>query len=118
MYYYNTIYCNSLGGGGGGDCPSFQGFDPLPNQRVPLCTVLRYPFWMINPKIFQRTPLAPIYTYFEGDPKKRNFLVNFFSIKCLKRLFRPVFSKFLPAAQKLWPKQGLFSALGELGKSI
>ena len=24
----------------------------------------------------------------------------------------------MPAAQKFWPKQGLFSALGELGKSM
>ena len=35
-----------LGGGGGGvvgHSPSSQGFDSLPTQRVPLCTILRYP---------------------------------------------------------------------------
>ena len=30
---------------GGADALSSQGFDPLPTQRVPLCTILRYPFF-------------------------------------------------------------------------
>ena len=53
--------------GGGADAPfPRQRFDPLSTQRVPLCTILGYPF----------------------------------------------------LEQKFLPKQGLFSALGELGKTI
>ena len=85
--------------------PLPQEFDPLPTQRVPLCTILRYPYLVTDPKHFLKAPLAPIYTYFEGErvPKKR--------------LIWSVV-KTLPVAQKIWPKQGLCCALGELGKSI
>ena len=31
-------------GGGGVDAFLSQGFDPLPTQRVPLWTIMRYPF--------------------------------------------------------------------------
>ena len=56
------------GGGGGGGCTlSFQVFDPLPSQRVPLCTILRYAFLETHPKIFLK-----------GRAKKRDFLVNIF----------------------------------------
>ena len=49
---------------GGGGPPSPQGFELLPTQRVPLCTILRYPFLMTNPKIFLKAHWAPIYTNF------------------------------------------------------
>ena len=41
-----------------------------------------------------------------------------FSCQVPKNGFLTCFFKKLPAAQKVWPKQGLFTALGELGKSI
>ena len=55
-------------------------FDHLPTKRAPLCTILRYPFLMTDPKIFLNAPLAPMYTNFEGEsaPKTRNFLVKIF----------------------------------------
>ena len=56
-------------------CPPSQGFDPLPTQRVPLCTILRHPYLMTDHKTFLKVPLAPIYTNFEGEraPKKAIF---------------------------------------------
>ena len=58
-----------IGGGGGGRTYAFpsglQGFDPLPTQRVPLCTILRYPFLVMDPKIFLKAPLEALYTNFE-----------------------------------------------------
>ena len=50
--------------------------------------------------------------------KKSYFLVNIFQ-KVPKNAFLGLFfHKILPAAQKIWPKQGRFNDLGELGKSI
>ena len=68
------------GRGGGLRTPSPQGFDPLPTQRAPLCTILRYSNLVTDPKNFLKVPLAPIYTYFEREraPKKRNFFVKIF----------------------------------------
>ena len=45
-------------------------------------------------------------------------LVKIFPKRGRKRIFWNVFFKNLPAVQKIWPKQGLFGALGELRKSI
>ena len=63
-------------------------------------------------------PLAPKYTNFEGEraPKKRNFLVKNFQKVPKNAFFACFFSKILPAGQKFWPNQGLFSTLGELKK--
>ena len=104
------------GQGGGGQTPSPQEFEPLPTQRY----FIRIHFWPTDPKIFLKTPLAPIYTNFEGEraPKKNGFFLSNFSKKCPKTAFLTCFFKKLPAAQKIWPKQGLFTALGELCKSI
>ena len=38
-----------LGGGGGGDVPFSQGFDPLPTQRVPPLILFRNPFLADRP---------------------------------------------------------------------
>ena len=58
-------------------CDLYQsvfGFDPLPTQRVPLCTNLEYPFLDTDTKNFLKTPLAPIYTNFEeGALEKAQF---------------------------------------------
>ena len=108
------------GGGGGGRTPFSQGFDPLPTQRVPpLILFQKSLFWPTDPKIFLKAPLAPIYTNFVGEraPKKRDFFVNIFQ-KLPKNGFFDCFFKNLPAAQKILPKLGQKSALGELEKSI
>ena len=50
----------------------------------------------MDPKIFRKAPLAPIYTNFEEErvPKKRDFLVEIFQKKKLKTPFRAVFQNF------------------------
>ena len=60
--------------GGGGIRRPPQGFDPLPTQRLPLCTIFRYPYLVMDPKFFLKAPSAQIYTNFESK----------FSKKCLK----------------------------------
>ena len=50
--------------------------------------------------------------------KKRIFFGQNVPKKCLKTPFLACFFKILPAAQKFGPKQGPFSALGDLGKSL
>ena len=88
---------------------------PRPIQRVPLCTILRYPFLVMDPKNF----LWPMYFNFEGGAraeKTRIFGQNI-SKKCLKRLFGLLFSKFC-LRRKNYGQNSLFSAAGELGKSI
>ena len=57
-----------------------------------------------------------MFANFEGKqaPKiKRDSLDNIF-----QKVPKNAFFKISPAAQKVWPKQGLFKTLGELGKSI
>ena len=56
---------------------------------------------------------------FEGGAraKKINFLVEIFQ-KVPKNAIFGLFFKILPAAQKFWPKQGLYSGLGDLRKSL
>ena len=44
-----------------------QGFDPLLTHRVPLCTILRHPFLVTDPKNFLKAPSAPVYTNFEVE---------------------------------------------------
>ena len=66
------------------DALSPQGFDPLPTQRVPLCTVLRYPFLVADPKTFLKAP-----TSFEGGVRaeKTQFFWSKFFKQCLKTPF-------------------------------
>ena len=105
--FWSLLSCNIFPGKrviqgwicGGGAEASPQGFDPLPTQKVPLCTVLRYPFLTTDPKIFLRAPLAPKSTNFERGArakKKRNF--------CLNALFWPVFLRYClrPVFLGLW----------------
>ena len=112
-------------GGGGADLdrnstpcrPPFpQEFDPLPTQRVPLSTILRYSYLMSGPKNILKAPMAPIYTTFEGGARAKNAIFwSKLHNKCLKmRVFQGLFFKILPAAQRILPKPGLFSASGEL----
>ena len=87
-----------------GPPPPTQGFDPLPTQRVPLCTILRYPYLVTNRKIFLKAPLAPIYTNFEGGArakKQRVFLVKILQ-KVPKNAFFGLFFNLLPYSQILF----------------
>ena len=94
---------------------------PLMDSTIlsPLCTILRYPYLVTDPKKFLKEPLAPIYTYFEGGArkKKRHFFGQSFPKKCFKTPFLALLAKFCLRRKKI-TKTGFFSALGELGKSI
>ena len=85
-----------------------QEFDPLPTQRVPLCTILRYPVLVIDPKKFLK---APIYTNFEGGSraKKTRFFGQHFPKKAFFGLF--FFQNFDGGAENLAKKEQN-SALG------
>ena len=61
---------------------------------------------------------APKYTKIWGSARrKKQFFWSVFQ-KVLKNAFFGHFFQNLPAVQKMRPKQGLLSALGELEKSI
>ena len=65
-----------LGGGGGGCSSPFRDSTPCRPKMSPFCTILRYPYLVTDPKIFLKSPLAPIYTNFEGGvrAKKKKIL--------------------------------------------
>ena len=65
----------------------------------PFCTILRYPFLMIDPQNYDG---RPIYTNFEGEcaEKKRNFSVNFFQ-KVPKNAFFGLFLSKLTKFSKV-----------------
>ena len=74
------------GGGGVADAPPPPGFDP---KGPPFDTFSEIFFWLTDPKIFLKAPLAPIYTKFEGEraPKKTRFFCQNLSKSAQKRLF-------------------------------
>ena len=82
--------------------PLFLGIRPPADLKGPLCTILRYPYLVTDPKKFLKAPSPPIYTNFEGRvrAKKRDFLVKTFQ-KVLKNAFFGLFFNILPAAQKI-----------------
>ena len=90
-------------------CDLYQsvfGFDPLPTQRDPLCTNLEYPFLDTN---IQYNTIQ--YILILRGERSQNAI---FFIKMLQKSVKSVFLfltcffyKILPAAQKIWPKQGL-----------
>ena len=70
------------GGGGGGGRPFPSGIRPPADPKGPTFdTFSEIHFWRIDPKIFLKAPLAPIYTNFEGEraPKKTRFFCQNFS---------------------------------------
>ena len=79
-----------------------QGCDCLPTTRIPLCTILRYPFL---PKTFLKAPSAPIYVNFGVGARTEK--MQFFG-QNLGQKFR----------RRKLGQNGLFSVLGELEKSI
>ena len=106
-------------GGGGGRADAFhpQGFNPLPTQMVPLCIILRYPYLVMDPKIFLKAPLAPLYTNFEGGAEKVRFFVKYFHKVPRNAFFSFFFSKFCLRRRK-FDQNSLCNALGELGNLI
>ena len=82
----------------------FEGFDPLPTQRVSLCTILRYPYLVTDLKIFLKVLSAPIYTDFERGARAKK--TRFFGQNCPKKpknAFWPVFIKNSFVTQKICP---------------
>ena len=65
------------------------------------------------------TVFGAIISNIEGGARaeKTHFFSNFFK-NCLKIIFSACLFKNMPASQKFWPEQGLFSALAELEKLI
>ena len=65
---------------GGGVTPFSQRFEPLPIQKVRLCTIWRYQLLAMGPKKLLKAPLAPIYSKFKGGArrKKKHFFGLFF----------------------------------------
>ena len=83
-------------GGGAASCPT---------QRVPLCTFLKYLFWLTDLKIFLKASSAPIYTNFEGGARAEK--TQFFGLnfpKVPKTPFLACLFKILPAVQEFRPK--------------
>ena len=58
-------------GGGGADASFSLRIRPPSTQRVPLCTILRNPYLVEDPKNFLKTPSAPIYSNFEGGARQK-----------------------------------------------
>ena len=82
-----------------------------------ICTILRYLFLVMDPKIFLKTPSAPTYTNFEGGAraeKKNFFLVQIFKMVPKNGIFDLLFQNFASGAEIL-VQYGLFTALRELG---
>ena len=78
----------------GADPPPLRDSTPCRPKGSPLCTILRYPFLVTDPENFLKTPLAPIYTDFEGERAKKNAIFwSTFSKKCLKTPFLTFFSE-------------------------
>ena len=85
-------------GGRGRTSPYLRDSTPCrPKGSLPLCTILRYPYLVTDPKKFLKAPWAPIYTNLRGEraPKKNAIFWSKFSKKCLKTPFVQ-FIKVLP----------------------
>ena len=85
------IQGQNWGVGGGGLSPLRDSTPWRPKGSL-FWTIFRHPFFLTDPTILLRAPLAPIYTnlWMERAPKKCNFLSKF-SQKAYKRLFWPFF---------------------------
>ena len=121
LFYSSTRYVGLVRRGGFRE--RGRGWTPFPPLRdsthcrpkgSPLCTILRYPFLVMDPKIFLK---APMYTYFEGGEraeKTQFFGQNFFK-KCLKTPFLAFFQNFACGAENL-SKIGTKQCLGRARK--
>ena len=66
--------------------------------------IFQYPILAMNPKIFLKENLAPMYTNFEWESAPQFFLNQIFQKK-LKNAFFGLFFKNSACAQKFGPKQ-------------
>ena len=63
-------------GFGGHSVPPFSRFRPLSIQRFPLLYYFEISFFVMDPKIFLKAPLALTYTNFDGGvPAKKNAVI-------------------------------------------
>ena len=97
-------------GEGGRTFFSFQGFDPLPTQRVPLWTILRYPILADGP-IWRQFILI-----LRGSARQKNAIFWSKFSKCAKkRLFRPAFSKLCLRRRNFGQNRVFLSLCSALG---
>ena len=92
----------SRGGFGGGGRLPLRDSTPCLPMGSPLCTILRYPYLVTDPKSFLKAPRRQYILILRGEraPKKRNFFFQSkFSKKCLKTPFWPVFQMFACGAE-------------------
>ena len=92
-FLYSTSGADLGGGGGVGRTPFFKDSTPCRPKGSPFDTFSEIQFWSTDPKIFLKTPSAPIYTNFEGEraPKKTQFFCQNFSKSAQKRFFECFF---------------------------
>ena len=60
----NTLTHQRIKGGGVADALFLRNSTHCRPKGSPLCTILRYPFLVTDPKIFLKTPSVPRYTNF------------------------------------------------------
>ena len=101
------------GGGGGGEGVdtlfSLQEFDPLPTQRVPPLVLFKKSIFG-DGRLCKKALWRQYILTLRGSSRQKNAIF----LSKISGFFFTCFFKNLPAAQKIWPKQSLFSALGEL----
>ena len=104
----------------GADAPPPSGIRPPANPKGTLLVLFKKSILVTDSKIFLRRLWRQyiLSLRWSARKKKRDFFCQNFPKSAQKRLYDLFFFKNLPAAQKIWPKQRLFSALGELRKSI
>ena len=79
----------------------FTGNQPS-NSETKDSTIFQYTFSLMDPKIFQKAPLAPISTNFEGAVRRKNAIFwSKFSKNCPKRFLACFFSKCSLRRRKL-----------------
>ena len=110
-----------LRGGGGEGTPLPSGIQPPADPKGPPFVLFWDTHFWWRTLIFLKASLAPIYTNFEGGARAEK--TRFFEKKNFQKVpknafFGLFFFKILSAAQKFWPKQGLFGAFGELRKQF
>ena len=106
---HNSCAGADLGGKGDDDAFSPQGFDPPADPKSPPFVLFwDIHFWLTDPKIFLKAPLATIYTHYKRAEKTGFFGKHFPKKKAQKRHFWPIFPKTFSA----------LSSLGVLGKSF
>ena len=107
IHYYRGGFRGRGGGISDAPPPSSGIRPPADPKGPPFDTFSEIHFWPTDPKIFLKSPLAPIYTNFEGEraPKKRDFFVKIFQ-KVPKNGFFDCFSKICLRCRKFCQNRG------------